>query len=197
MAWSAKKCFPQLYALAILTNTTDNDVWNNREYKWNYQTHSVWHVLRLSGRTKKGIIDGRTETKKRRICMVVIAGFTKSKRPTNAMKRRTPSKTATRDWKLSADYKMGVYLSRFPLDNKFIRNHDTFVLGPWRTLLILVSVPWGWPSILRKFQMMTTSLQRTAPEMVVKYDDAYGFQRMNVIGNAQLGTHLQLWRLCA
>lgn len=87
-----------------MNNTAENVAQKDGKSEQNYQLDSAGQGPRRLERTKKDRVDGRTETKKRRMGLVVIAGSTKTKLLTDAVKSRTPPITATRYRQSSASF---------------------------------------------------------------------------------------------
>lgn len=110
-----------------MVNTADNVPQKYSQSESNNQLYRVWNGLRRSERTKKDRVDIRTETKERRMDMVVIVGYTKSTRRTDTMKSRTPSRTGMRERQSYESFRTRseIRVSRLSPDNEAVQHHDT------------------------------------------------------------------------
>lgn len=100
---------------------------NDGHSERNNHLDSLGHGLRLLERTKKDRVDDKTDTKKRRMCIVVIAWSTKSKRWMDVVKSRTPSSTAKPNRQSSKSFPLEseIRVTRLPPNNEAVQDHDT------------------------------------------------------------------------
>lgn len=132
-----------------MSNTTEHVSRKDGQSRRNDQLHSVEHGFRRSERTKKDIVDCRTEPKKRSIGMVIIAGLkTRNVRPMRWAAEKHQELQGVTESRHHRFYEKAKFVSvdyhlttRWYRTMKNLEYRATKVL--WRTLLMSVPVYLG------------------------------------------------------